>query len=409
MTISVHPRVCGELATATTGFHFVSGSSPRVRGTPFAIAPDRIFRRFIPACAGNSLRVQRQARKSAVHPRVCGELRPNFRKLLKANGSSPRVRGTRAGARMKGKRCRFIPACAGNSTTLNRIRAHGPVHPRVCGELAFASEPRPRRAGSSPRVRGTLDQPGVRHERGRFIPACAGNSGNRARASRQEPVHPRVCGELLRAFSSSLTRCGSSPRVRGTLGGQYVFAQPRRFIPACAGNSRPARRHARDKPVHPRVCGELTPGQTIDSFPDGSSPRVRGTLAALVDRTEQERFIPACAGNSSFHRRNGHRRTVHPRVCGELWEATETSDFGCGSSPRVRGTLGLERADLRPLRFIPACAGNSHKASSRLSLKPVHPRVCGELGRTGCGSGWLCGSSPRVRGTQPYQEEGRPR
>ena len=29
--------------------------------------------RFIPACAGNSVRCLMRARKAAVHPRVCGE------------------------------------------------------------------------------------------------------------------------------------------------------------------------------------------------------------------------------------------------------------------------------------------------------------------------------------------------
>ena len=32
-----------------------------------------------------------------------------------------------------------------------------------------------------------------------------------------------------------------------------------------------------------------------------------------------------------------------------------------GSSPRVRGTLGIRRSREGILRFIPACAGNTNK------------------------------------------------
>ena len=31
-----------------------------------------------------------------------------------------------------------------------------------------------------------------------------------------------------------------------------------------------------------------------------------------------------------------------------------------------------------PMRFIPACAGNSSDEPIALSGRPVHPRVCGE-------------------------------
>ena len=71
--------------------------------------------------------------------------------------------------------------------------------------------------GSSPRMRGT-------HEHGvsiiveeRFIPAHAGNSGEKRMAPTPEN--------------------GSSPRMRGTLEAGVGRVAQRRFIPAHAGNS----------------------------------------------------------------------------------------------------------------------------------------------------------------------------
>ena len=263
---SVHPRVCGELeiglvvAAAPARFipacagnsmspsalpAAVFGSSPRVRGTRAAGggdwsdsvavhprvcgelrelgAPDHRRRRFIPACAGNStatfaglsiadgssprVRGTRRSRaaasrRSTVHPRVCGELLDAVTGAGVTDGSSPRVRGTRAGRRI-GCRC-------------------AAVHPRVCGEL-----------GTDAQLVGV---------RVRFIPACAGNSRFSGSPFELQPVHPRVCGELAMRADGIDVELGSSPRVRGT--------------------------RARARVEH--------------SMDPGSSPRVRGTPTALA-------------------------------------------------------------------------------------------------------------------------------
>ena len=215
---------------------------------------------------------------------------------------------------------------------------------------------------------------------------------------------------------------GSSPRVRGTPQRTARSASPRRFIPACAGNSRPRLPPGQAAPVHPRVCGELETIDRIISPAVGSSPRVRGTLLGdrlldLVDRfipacagnsaarrrrrKRAPRFIPACAGNSPDRRVSVESVPVHPRVCGELSNqhvrpvAEERFIPACaGNSFRPAAICP------RGSRFIPACAGNSPCRRSPSARTPVHPRVCGELrhGRRPTAAG--CGSSPRVRGTR---------
>ena len=278
---TVHPRVCGELRAERPQAPLEVGSSPRVRGTLLLHHHAQQEMRFIPACAGNSrLRMSRVA-PLTVHPRVCGELAFDGASARASCGSSPRVRGTRRPRPMRRAPRRFIPACAGNSTAGRRAARAARVHPRVCGELVRARR-RARRAH-------------------RFIPACAGNSGD--------------------GDPGLSHRDGSSPRVRGTRRGEARLRGRLRFIPACAGNSYSKSFSVAAITVHPRVCGELSPRPAQGSPALGSSPRVRGTRR--VTRVIQLcwRFIPACAGNSLPARPTRRSAPVHPRVCGELGDA----------------------------------------------------------------------------------------
>ena len=152
------------------------GSSPRVRGTGDRKTPPSLRHRFIPACAGNRPAAAARSARRSVHPRVCGEQPSMVAAQSGITGSSPRVRGTVVQMGFQAVVGRFIPACAGNSSSVLRMHEAMPVHPRVCGEQSWAEALVRSRSGSSPRVRGT-DQPGdpvpLLH---RFIPACAGNS-----------------------------------------------------------------------------------------------------------------------------------------------------------------------------------------------------------------------------------------
>ena len=213
---TVHPRACGELIALFASFVGVSGSSPRLRGTPMAVATRKGGRRFIPASAGNSSAGQSPPRKPTVHPRVCGELITTEIGLSGEDGSSPRLRGTRGAADLRPALRRFIPASAGNSGARRASGAARPVHPRVCGELFCLARPDDLCNGSSPRLRGTHDGVGHRLVSRRFIPASAGNSRPGGARIRWETVHPRVCGELGRQGFGPASILGSSPRLRGT-------------------------------------------------------------------------------------------------------------------------------------------------------------------------------------------------
>ncbi len=257
------------------------GSSPRVRGTQRRHRDELVIARFIPACAGNAKGDSLTRARSSVHPRVCGERSILVLGYSRRSGSSPRVRGTPVEG-LSGALCaRFIPACAGNARHRHWNRLSYTVHPRVCGERSHAQPQPSRAAGSSPRVRGTRAPGSGPLGAWRFIPACAGNASQTSPAPPRRAVHPRVCGERMVLTGRRLHPGGSSPRVRGTPNSPGIFSRSPRFIPACAGNALADPLAGRPRPVHPRVCGERAPWCARSTRSAGSSPRVRGTLAIV--------------------------------------------------------------------------------------------------------------------------------
>ena len=198
----------------------------------------------------------------------------------------------------------------------------------------------------------------VRADEERFIPAHAGNSSGRAYASGCGPVHPRARGEQALAPFASSARRGSSPRTRGTAAASGLLRHRTRFIPAHAGNSGTQRRSCPRKPVHPRARGEQFEKFLKDRLDCGSSPRTRGTGPLPAGACESRRFIPAHAGNRCGRGAVTAHPPVHPRARGEQTLPPPTTCAITGSSPRTRGTEGRHGYCRRPLRFIPAHAGN---------------------------------------------------
>ena len=208
---------------------------------------------------------------------MCGEHAFKLDCVRHGRGSSPRVRGTPTLSEYLILQLGFIPACAGNTSSSLVVMTFTTVHPRVCGEHDTISVPVLCSNGSSPRVRGTRCDTHPRFHGHRFIPACAGNTEGIAAADSVRTVHPRVCGELNQIMNLNTVLLGSSPRVRGTrIFKSYQFLI-QRFIPACAGNTGDGSRRNCGVSVHPRVCGEHDMLWRPIECVSGSSPRVRGT------------------------------------------------------------------------------------------------------------------------------------
>ncbi len=155
LIVAVHPRACGEHSAATASGTTLTGSSPRLRGTPSRLAAAGIVPRFIPAPAGNTYPSMVAPSRPPVHPRACGEHHGRHRHRAVRAGSSPRLRGTPSPSRPIRRIRRFIPAPAGNTRHIGPGQERGAVHPRACGEHFWARLARHSRGGSSPRLRGT--------------------------------------------------------------------------------------------------------------------------------------------------------------------------------------------------------------------------------------------------------------
>ena len=133
---------------------YVLGLSPRVRGNPLTVYSKVVAVGSIPACAGEPPGRQTSDVLDTVYPRVCGGTVVSSASASAKSGLSPRVRG--------------------NPSVCISDMAPSRVYPRVCGgtsPLGSASTPT---TGLSPRVRGNRVTMGQAEQRGRSIPACAG-------------------------------------------------------------------------------------------------------------------------------------------------------------------------------------------------------------------------------------------
>ena len=112
---SVHPRLRGKLSFSARACCFSIGSSPLTRETLPPKENPLSSGRFIPAYAGNSVSLQAVQTNSLVHPRLRGKLNIRYPDSRRIGGSSPLTRETRDSRASANRRRRFIPAYAGNS------------------------------------------------------------------------------------------------------------------------------------------------------------------------------------------------------------------------------------------------------------------------------------------------------
>ena len=374
----VHPHACGEQAAVEAIADADNGSSPRVWGTGALTTGGAAAARFIPTRVGNSAAACDRRPGIPVHPHACGE--QNWRRDHRCPepGSSPRVWGT--GPLRPETSCigRFIPTRVGNSSRSRTGRTRPPVHPHACGEQVDHAVVSVRGSGSSPRVWGTAVVHGERAAPDRFIPTRVGNSARRRTTAARRAVHPHACGEQEHDRALGRCRAGSSPRVWGTVRPHRARPRRRRFIPTRVGNRATCPRSVPRRPVHPHACGEQPAWDVGVRDRDGSSPRVWGTGLLRVPERRTCRFIPTRVGNRSSPSIRPMRSSVHPQACGEQGYGGGGGGGAYGSSPRVWGTASECRVIPAPTRFIPTRVGNRARSAPRRSRRPVHPHACGE-------------------------------
>ena len=254
--------------------------------------------------------------------------------------------------------------------------------------------------GSSPLARGTPVDPRRAVAPGRFIPARAGNTRPAWTAAATPSVHPRSRGEHHGWRLPDRCEAGSSPLARGTLPFCRRCSPRARFIPARAGNTAACDTSHGTRSVHPRSRGEHIAHDRSTNNVVGSSPLARGTRITDIRHARNGRFIPARAGNTRGRCRRRRAAPVHPRSRGEHRRTGRRRRRENGSSPLARGTREPRRRAGPRLRFIPARAGNTTSTGRRLPKGPVHPRSRGEHITPAQIRAVKSGSSPLARGTR---------
>ncbi len=132
----------------------LSGSPPRMRGKLYQMSLGYNYRRITPAHAGKTTRAPSLRPCRPDHPRACGENMSLRKRLKRATGSPPRMRGKRLGCLESLSREGITPAHAGKTVRpWSRISTFRD-HPRACGENKLRSPSFLPTLGSPPRMRG---------------------------------------------------------------------------------------------------------------------------------------------------------------------------------------------------------------------------------------------------------------
>ena len=273
-----------------------------------------------------------------VYPRWRGELFCALAFCWLSRGLSPLARGTLCRCQHCWRVIRFIPAGAGNTVPRIISLSSSTVYPRWRGEHSASLMPIIGLGGLSPLARGTRRQRIVRLPLHRFIPAGAGNTSTLSITTDREPVYPRWRGEHPNGSALSYPQIGLSPLARGTQSDAIDALIDARFIPAGAGNTEGAEEYRIQNAVYPRWRGEHKIHIDKHRVCIGLSPLARGTLYYNRWTRYGARFIPAGAGNTNMGSAVNEIKTVYPRWRGEHRRGLTSRPSQTGLSPLARGT-----------------------------------------------------------------------
>ena len=125
---------------------------------------------------------------------------------------------------------------------------------------------------------------------------------------------------------------------------------------------------------------------------------MRGKRTEGLATTYDVRITPAHAGKTKSASITSTIRPDHPRACGENHSPLPCEPELLGSPPRVRGKRPGNDGVPDRIGITPACAGKTRLPRQMRQSARDHPRVCGENNLLFRQSQCFEGSPPRVRG-----------
>ena len=174
-----HPRLRGADADDDSEPKRGVGSSPLTRGGLVADFPAFVSDGLIPAYAGRTCHPANQHQSRAAHPRLRGADKSSPAAPEVVGGSSPLTRGGRGVGEGGHFGFRLIPAYAGRTVGMEKEAAREKAHPRLRGADSLLIASFFCGGGSSPLTRGGLE---ILHRvychRG-LIPAYAGRTSKK--------------------------------------------------------------------------------------------------------------------------------------------------------------------------------------------------------------------------------------
>ena len=171
-------------------------------------------------------------------------------------------------------------------------------------------------AGLSPPTRGNRARERSPHDRGRSIPAHAGEPRFPSRSRRPVRVYPRPRGGTGGGKVSSPSARGLSPPTRGNRVYRRGYESGDGSIPAHAGEPACLCGMSSAPSVYPRPRGGTLFADFALSRLAGLSPPTRGNRRAERNTAIHNRSIPAHAGEPGGRGIDGASRKVYPRPRG---------------------------------------------------------------------------------------------
>ena len=167
---------------------------------------------------------------------------------------------------------------------------------------------------------------------------------------------PRIRGEW-RCFATTFANTGIIPANTGRIYMDAPGYPNSRDHPREYGENQSERPQPRTSRDHPREYGENIRCPARTWSPTGSSPRIRGELGLLMRLIMLPGIIPANTGRMPLARKTRYNLTDHPREYGENPVEYPADHPNTGSSPRIRGEfVGSDGACPGP-GIIPANTG----------------------------------------------------